>query len=176
MKDFVNSIIKNKAIMAVLSILLGIILIVRQGAAVADLVRILGVLLLIAAVVNLITWLAEKKEERSNASLAGVIVCAIFGLIFTTTPGWLVALFPVLMGLAIIISSIVNITGLLQSGVRFGLFTPSLVMSIISLILGIVVLFHPGATANIIIALVGITFLANGIADLMMIFVFRSRQ
>lgn len=174
MRDFFNSILKNKAVMAVLSVIIGILLIVRQGAAVADLIRILGVLLLIAAVVNLITWLSTPKEVRGTAGIAGVVLCVLVGLLFVAAPGWLVSLFPFVMGLAMIISSIMNISGILSSPLRAGLFGPSLGFSILSLVLGILVVLHPGFVANVLIAFVGITLLANGIADLLVIFVIRN--
>lgn len=168
MNDFIQKTIKNKTIMAVLSIILGVYLILRRAAAVTDIIHVIGILILIAGIINLITWFANK-EDRNSASLAMAVLCAIVGLIFMAAPRWLVGIFPVVVGLVLIVNSVSNITGLARSDSIGAAHSTSLLMAVLSLILGIVLLFHPAAIANIIIAVAGVTFLINGISDLMLV-------
>lgn len=148
--------------MAVLSILVGLFLIIRQGSAIADVVRIIGWLILIAGIVTFFTWLKDKN----TAEITTTIICIICGIIFISSPGWLINFFPILVGLLLIINSISNITALSKSGQKSN---ASLISAVLSLILGVLILFHPGALVNVITLLMGITLLINGISDLMLV-------
>lgn len=169
MREFLQKMVRNKLIMAVISIIFGIVLIAGKGSAVAAIIRVLGVLLLIGGVVYLITYLAGKVNKGNPSTLASAILFILVALIFIAAPHWLIDLFPILMGLVLIISSIFNISAALSAPVHTGLFTGSLVLSILSLILGFVAVLHPAAMANVLIAFIGVTYLINGVSDLIAI-------
>lgn len=169
MKEFFQKMLRNKIIMAVISIIFGIILIVYQGGAVATILRILGVLVLVGAVIGLISYFANGANKDNPSVLASAILGFIFGIILVTAPGWLIAIFPIVMGLVLIINSIYNISALLSAPIKTGMFGFGLILSILSLILGIMAITRPGAVANAIILFIGITYLINGLTDLIAI-------
>ena len=118
---------------------------------------------------------AVKRESREPGILASAVVCLIIGFIFVASPRVIVDLFPVLMGLVLIVSSAANIAGLLGSVFRNSFWTASLVFAILSLVLGVVVLLHPSAVADLLLVIAGFTFVVNGFTDLMMLSAFRSQ-
>lgn len=169
MRDFFQSMLHNKVIMACVSIVFGTFLIVGRGSAVADIIRILGIFLLVAAVTCFITYFFGSQSKGNPSTLATAILCTLVSLVFIYAPGWLIDLFPIVMGLALIVNSIFNISGLVSSPIRTGMFTASMVLSCITLVLGFVAVLHPSAVADVLIVLIGITYLLNGIDDLLAI-------
>lgn len=169
MADFFRKIIRNQLVSAIVSIIFGIVLIAYRGNAVATIIRILGYLLFVGAVVYIIAYFVGKDGIRNPSQLASGILCALFGIICVATPGWLVSLFPVVLGIVLIISSIFNLSVLLSSPFHTGIGGLSLVLSILTLIFGILAIVDPWGTANILILFIGLTYLINGIGDLVAI-------
>lgn len=169
MKDFFQQLVRNKVITAAVSIVFGIILIVGQGSAVAQLVRILGFLLLTGAAVGLITYFVGKENRRDPTTLTLSILGILASLVFIYSPWWLVDIFPVVMGVVLIINSVANISGLVSAPAKAKTFPAAMVLSILTLVLGFVAVFHPSSMANAIILYIGIVYLCNGISDLVML-------
>lgn len=169
MRDFFQSMLHNKVIMACVSIVFGVFLIMGRGNAVAQIIRILGFFLLVGGVVCLLTYFFGKENRGNPSTLASAILYLLASVFFICTPSWLIDLFPIVMGIALIVNSIFNISGLMSSPIRTGMFTASMVFSVITLVLGFVAALHPSAVANFLIVLIGITYLLNGIGDLLAI-------
>ena len=89
-----KKLIKNKILLAVISIILGVILIVRQRSAIDSLVWVFGIILLISAAAFLILFIGRKDKHASALILA--IICFIIGLLFVVKPGLIVNIFPIL--------------------------------------------------------------------------------
>ncbi len=174
MKEWFRKLLDSKIVMAVVSIVFGTVLIAERGAAVAFIVKLFGWVMVAAAVVQVIRY-AVKRESREPGILASAVVCLIIGFIFVASPRVIVDLFPVLMGLVLIVSSAANIAGLLGSVFRNSFWTASLIFAIFSLVLGVVVLLHPSAVADLLLVIAGFTFVVNGFTDLMMLSAFRSQ-
>ena len=158
--------IRNKILLAVLSIILGVILIVRQKAAIDSLVYLVGIILLIAAVVFLIYFFMQKEKQPAQLILA--ILSLILGLLFAIKPGLIVDIFPVLMGIILILSGLADlghsITAPKGTGGRIFL----ILFSILVILVGVLCLFRPGAIANALALFLGICLLYNGIFDLIL--------
>lgn len=169
MKDFFQNMLHNKVIMACVSIVFGIFLIMGRGGAVADIIRVLGIFLMVGAVVCLISYLFGRQNKGNPSTLAWAILCVLVSLVFIYAPGWLIDLFPIVMGLALIVNSVFNIAGLVSSPVRTGMFTASMVLSCLTLVLGFVAVLHPSAVADALIVIIGITYLLNGLGDILAI-------
>jgi uncharacterized membrane protein HdeD (DUF308 family) len=175
MQDFFRKVVRNKIIMAVMSILFGILLIMAQSQAVEFIVRFAGWILLIAAAVFCIMYFTGG-EVRDPGRLVSAAITLLFGIILVNTPQIIVNFFPVLLGIVLIISSITNIAGLLSSLIRGPFWITSLMLAFVSLVLGVVVLMNPTAFADFIILFTGFTFIVNGITDLLLISVFRNTE
>lgn len=176
MMDFIMRSLKNKTVLSLLSIVFGVYLIVKQSDGVTSLLKAMGYLILAAAIIGLIIWFLSNKYDRTDVSLILALLGIIVGVMFVFTPRWLINFYPVVMGLILIINSITNIASLRQIVTYDSYYKTSMAMSIISLIFGIVVLTHPTAVANVLIVIMGITYLINGIADLSVIHIFKNLE
>lgn len=172
MENFFRSMARNQLIVAVVSLVFGIVLVVWQTGAVAGIIRVLGVLLLVAAVCTFVTYFVGR-DKRNPSTLATAILELLVALLLAISPGWLIALFPVLMGLVLVISGIFNISVLVSAPVKSGLFPVGMVVSILTLALGLVAVVQPMAVADVLTVLIGIAFVVNGVTDLVAVAVMR---
>lgn len=161
--------VHNKLIMAVISLILGILFIAFRGSAVESIIRIIGFILLASAAVYVITYFCGKENKGNPSTMATAILCVLFGIICVITPAWLVALFPVVMGIILIINSIFNISAFFSVRTKDRKAGVSVVLSVLTLIFGIIALAHPAAMANFLIVFIGTTMLFNGVGDLVTI-------
>ena len=160
--------LKSKILLAVISIVLGVILIVRQKAAVDSLVRILGIVLLITAVVFLILFLAKK--EKNPVHLIISIAALIIGLLFTIRPDMIVSIFPIIMGIILIISGLFDLWQVISApkGTGAGNRVFLILFSILVILIGALCLFQPTFIVNFIVLFIGICLLFNGVFDLIL--------
>lgn len=161
--------IKNKLVLAIISIVLGVILIIRQRSAIDSLVKIVGILLLLAALVFLILFLAKKEKQPSQLILA--IVSFIIGLFFAVRPGLIVNIFPIVMGIILIISGLFDLWHSITAPPGTGGQAFLILISAIVILVGVLALFRPGAVANAIALFLGLCLLFNGIFDLILMIV-----
>lgn len=164
-----RDLVKNKIVIAIAGIIFGFILIIHAAAAVDALVRILGWILLVSAAAYLAKYFAQKEERETSLMVLGIIL-AVTGIFFVIRPDAIVNLFPLIMGIDLIIagiSDLVNAVSLDKAGVQGA--KAFIVMSAVVTILGIIVLLHPGAVADMIVTVMGISLLINGTLDLIML-------
>ncbi len=153
--------IRNKTILAIASIVLGIWLIVSRSAALTLVIRILGYGLLGTAAAYLISYFMGGRQEE--VQLGYGVLAAVAGLLVIWLAPAVVRLFPILAGLALILNGGVDLWHLLEEDKSF---RPELVMPTVTVLLGLLVVFHPGAIAGFVVMLAGIAFVVNGLADL----------
>lgn len=166
MENFFRSMARNKLIVAIVSLVFGLVLIIWQTGAVAGIIRVLGILVLVASVCTFVSYFAGR-DKRNPPTLATAILELLVALLLVFAPGWLIALFPVLMGLVLVVSSIFNISALVSAPVKTGMFPLGMVVSVITLVLGLVAIAQPMAMADVLTVIIGIAFLVNGITDLL---------
>ena len=129
----------------------------------------LGALLLLGGAAQIWRFFARKDEGRffPRLSLACGAICLAAGLFLFLQPEAAVSLFPILFGLFVVLDSISrfeNAMALRQAGYgRWGWF---LALSLLSVGLGLFMIFNPFATAAAMVAAVGVILLVEGIFNL----------
>ena len=88
------------------------------------------------------------------------------GALLVLLSGFFLRAFPILAGCLMILSSAAGLYQMMNS-----IYTPwySKALSVLVLLLGILILIHPGAIANAIVFCIGAAFMVNGISGLIMI-------
>lgn len=166
MSEFFQKMVTSKLVMGIVSLLFGIVLVVWQAGAVAEIIRILGVLLLVGSVVLLLTYFFGRENKGNPSALASAILGLLVGIVFAYTPEWLVAFFPFVMGIVLLVSSVFNLSMFISSPVRTAAFPAGLLLSVLTLLLGIVAIAQPMEVADFLVAMIGVAFLAAGVIDL----------
>lgn len=169
MKFELNTMLKNKLIPAILSIALGIVMIIARRAALDLLVKIIGGMIAAGGVAFFVAWFFRPAgEEGRNTSmiLGPAVIMIAVGLLMIFFAKTVVDIFPVLMGIVLILNGIGHLTAAGMNGddrLLLGL------LGIVTIALGILLVARPGFMANAVVIWIGAFFVVNGIFDLFMI-------
>ncbi len=154
--------LKNKTIMSIAGIVIGVILMIWRGTVVEQMIRVVGYVLLAAAAVYLVMYYQGKKQNEVQLWYAAISGGA--GLLLVLLSGVLLRFFPVMAGILLIINGSVSIS---QTYNNHEVPLYSKLLSVLLIALGILILIHPGAIANAIVFCIGAASAINGVCGLL---------
>ena len=133
---------------------------------VAVILIIFGVYLVVQDVIYKKFWLLF------DFTLMGII-CLVLGIVLLMYPDILTTLIPIFLGIWFIVSGIMKfrLTSLL--GADDGIFITSFIMSILSVICGILFIISPLSGATIIISFIGILLFVYSLSDIVNMIIFK---
>ena len=164
-----NTVWKSSIGTSILLMVLGILLIFQSEATITAISYIIGAILVAAGVLALIRFIKNSKDAMTtlNLDILYGIVTIILGILVITNPHAIASILPIILGIAIIISSASKLQyAFLLKNDQNELWKTTMVISIISTICGVVLLFNPFAGAVLIMKIVGIFILVYSILDL----------
>ena len=163
----VKQLLNSKLVPAVLSIILGIIIVIARRSAVDLLVKIVGGVVIAAAVGFIVIYLTRPDKEAGNLKmvLISAAVAALIGILIITFAESVVNVFPILMGLYLILNGLSHLTA--------GYADPenrviAVIMGVLVIALGLLIVVQPSFLVNTIMIFIGAAFIVNGISDLLM--------
>lgn len=160
----IRRIIRNKTILAVLSVAAGIFLIIARRSALDLIVRILGYGLIAAAAGYVLSYFFGPDKDQTKLGYA--LISGIGGLLVVILAEAIVNVFPTVIGLGLLINAIGNLSQSFadpESGIG-GKLLPCLVA-----VAGLLIMIHPGVLVNSVVIVAGVTLIINGLSDLNMI-------
>lgn len=149
-------------------IVLSIFLIIKPDTFISIIMIILGVVSLISGIIQIVLYFKSSKEVKAfSVKLILGLVSIIFGLILIFSPKLILGFIVYIIGLWIILQSIIKF----QIAINLKQFVNSswkimLILSIITLILGIILLFNPFGSLQNFISIYGIFLLISEIINL----------
>lgn len=171
LRKTLGRILMNKLVAAIASIVFGVILLIWTGSALDVIVRIFGIILILSGLFSVIMFLVRRDGlPLSTASFVGGVVLAVLGASIYFNPAWLVSIFPIVMGIVIVLSGVSDLGETITLGQNgIGKWWVSLLISIVIIGLGLLILFNPMKFADAIVKVIGIVLIINGISDLYVI-------
>ena len=163
MRETIENHMKNKTIMSVAGIVIGLILMIWRGQFVEQMIRVAGYVLLVAAAAYLILYFRDNRQEQ--AQLIYALASAGAGLLLILLCRALLHAFPVIVGVLMILSAAEMLLTSFNDKEK-PLYSKALAVLVI--VLGILVVIHPGRIANTLVFCVGAVLVVNGISGLMM--------
>ncbi|MFR1051769.1 MAG: HdeD family acid-resistance protein [Oscillospiraceae bacterium] len=162
---------KNSLLIAsVVYLILGLILLFFPGLTTSLFCTAVGALLLLYGAVTIISFFVHRDGGRGfslQAELILGVISAIVGIFFLTRPSVILSILPVILGLYILIDALVNLKrGLDLRACGYAGWTTTLILSLVSLILGAIILWNPFATQLLLVRVIGAAFLYQGGSDL----------
>ena len=112
-------------------------------------------------------------QKAAGSSIVGSIVLSVIqiviGILLLVKSDFFIAIFPYLAGAVIAIGAVISLVNAMKQKKQGNapLAVPTIILSVIALILGIVVIFHPGFVTNILMQLIGVAMLVDGVAVLL---------
>lgn len=159
---------RTRLITAAVYTALGAVLLLWPEGSLDLICRLFAIGLLASGVLGIILYLA-KRDETNAVFLAGGICLTILGVFIFFSHDWLIAIIPAVLGIVVLIDGIANLyetitirkNGIPGSGA-------SLAISIVTIALGVILLFNPMKTAAFFTRIVGLIVLFNGATDIWM--------
>lgn len=160
---------KKSFVMASLAyVILGLVLLLFPDLTTGLICTAVGLILLAYGVVAVISFFAGSNGGFSfQFELVVGVFAAIVGAIFLLKPHMILSILPTIFGLYILIDGLTNLKrGLDMRSYGYAGWTTTLVLSVVSLVLGAVILWNPFSTHLLLVRIIGASFLYEGIADL----------
>ena len=159
---------KNNVALSILMVLLGILLFIWPGKTLQLAARILGIALLVGAVVSVISWYREKGKGTANyMTLVVAILCLAAGLIVLIAPKGVISLLPRLVGVFVLVNGVINLIqalSLRKAGTSS--WTSSMVMAVLTLLLGAFMVFFAFSAMRVAVMVIGGVLVYNGVSNL----------
>lgn len=168
MREFLKNMKVSFLLASVLYIALGLVLLIWPGIVCLS----FGLLLLIYGIITIISFFVhDSRLGTFRFELILGIVAAAAGLLFLIKPEFFKSVIPVVLGIYIIIDALLNLKRSMElHSLQYGRWWVILVLSLVSVALGVLILFRPGMTADVLIMVIGGVFVYNGLSDLWSIF------
>lgn len=152
---------------ALLCLALGVALLMWPDSALLVLCYIIGAILAIYGAVNIILYFARHGLPALRFELIVGIISAAFGLFILLQPQRIVDFLYIVLGLIIIFDSLVSLKrAITLRSLEMKKWWIPLLLSILTLALGLLVIFNPGLFANLTLIVIGIILIYEALSDL----------
>ena len=163
----VKQLLNSKLVPAVLSMILGIVIVIARRSAVDLLVKIVGGIVIAAAIGFILVYLARPDKDAGNLTMVLVSAgaAALIGILIITFAESIVNIFPILMGVYLILNGLSHLTaGYADPENR----TIAVILGVLVIALGLLIVVQPSFLVNTIMIFIGAAFIVNGVSDLLM--------
>ena len=162
---------RSSIVMAVLTLLLGLLLVLAPNRSIRLLCTVLGAALLVTGLIYLFTWLAKRRDGFPAWFLIPGLILAALGLWLLTSPGSVIVLIQFSVAAGLIFHGVIDLQGavsLAQLGIPN--WWVDLVLAALTVVLGGVVLLYPFGTMEAMTMLIGASLVYDGASDLYLIY------
>lgn len=167
MQEYIKKYSKNSIVISILLILFAVLLMVKPSESINFIVTIFGVLIAIDGSFHIISYLKMSKELRMfNFELIQGILQILFGLFTVLKPDIISGLFPIVIGVWILMSSVVKFQlSFTLRDTEGSDWIMLMVLSIITFILGILMVINPLGSVITLTTIVGIVLFISEIIN-----------
>ena len=163
MKSIVTGMFKNKLVVGVLLLVLGVLLLLAPSEMMQTSIRIIGVVFAIGAAVGFAIYFLSSQEKRPIFTLILAILSALTTIVFVASPRLISGILPFFFGVLLLLSSAADLFASLQLPIGR---IPGMLLSFIGIILGVIVVCNPNALTDFITRLIGISLIFDGIVSI----------
>ena len=168
MSSLMKKIFKSSLITSIVLFILGLLLIIASETTIISISYIIGSVLVLLGVIGIINYVRKyNTEDKNELDFVYGIVTVILGLLIISNPKAIAAVIPFILGIGIVLSSAAKLNYAFQlKSSENDLWKSTLFISVLTTILGIVLIFNPFEGAVVITKLVGGIILAYSILDI----------
>ena len=167
MMDKLKSIKLDVTLAAVLSVVLGVLLVVWPGTVIAVLARVIAIILMGSGIVALIPRLLD--EIKSVTSIIVSLLITLIGLWMFLSPQAVASIIPIAIGVLLVVHGVQDLA-LAFEGRRTKAHNWSIpLMAILNIVLGILCICNAFGLVKIGMILIGIMLIYDGISDMFIV-------
>ena len=167
MSNLMNRFFKSSMITSIFLFVLGGLLLFKSEGTIVTISYVIGAILISLGVVAIIRYVLNGKEKSTELDILYGIVTIILGVIVISHPKALASIIPIVLGLCIVFSSSTKLQyafELKKDNNRLWVMT--MVVSIVSTLCGIILIFNPFQGAKLITQVVGIFIMIYAVLDI----------
>ncbi|MBR1559795.1 MAG: DUF308 domain-containing protein [Clostridia bacterium] len=154
--------------LSALMVVIGLVLVIWPGHVMTSALRILGIALLLGGGILIWSWYKGRERGESIVTLFEGGILAVIGLFVLGLPKLLVSIVPFAVGALVLINGIINLRQALdQRKHHYDRWFVSLVMAILTIVLGGLIMLNPFSTMEILVFAIGVVILYNGASNLL---------
>ena len=174
MEKIMKKFFRSSLITAILLIALGILLICQSEATIITISYVLGGVIIALGVLAAIKFFQNIKQHKGELDLVYGIISVVLGIIIIKNPEAIASIMPMVLGVCIIISSSSKLQYAFElKANNNNLWKTTMVISIISTVCGLVLLFNPYKAIAYFTKVVGIFIIIYAILDLVSTYTIR---
>lgn len=165
-------------ISAIITLVLGIVFLLRPIGALSTIARIVGTIVIISGLLDMFHSVTEKQNREFNigSMVVGVVKC-VFGVFIIVDAAQILSLFSIIFSILIIIFGVNGVTHALQ--LKYGNipgWQGNLVVFLVVLAAGIVLLFDPFGIISITARVMGAVLIVNAVNEMVTLYRLRKMQ
>lgn len=170
MKSILREQRRSSSLVAVITIVLGGLLVCWPDRSVKVLCLLLGAAILITGIVYILGWAARRKQGApSFFVLPGIILLAL-GLWLMSSPKEVVLLIQIIFGGVLVFHGVVDLQGAVAlMHLRWDRWWLDLMLAALTVGLGALILVNPFGTFTALVILIGLSLVFDGASDLFLI-------
>lgn len=175
MKVEIKKVIWPSLISSIFLLLLGLLLFFKSGATLIGISYLVGGVLIALGVIAIINFLRNSsKDIFVELNIVYGIVSIVAGIFLVTVPEFIGSIIPIVVGIAVIISSSFKIQqALVLKNLGSKYFAPFIIMAIMCLICGVVILFNPFTSAVVVTQIIGLFMIIYAVLDIINSFILK---
>lgn len=167
MNNLMNRFFKSSMITSIFLFVLGGLLLFKSEGTIVTISYVIGGILISLGVVAIIRYILNGKGKSSELDILYGIVTIILGTIIISNPKALASIIPIVLGICIVISSSTKLQYAFElKRDNNSLWIMTMVVSIVSTLCGIILIFNPFQGAKLITQVVGIFIMIYAILDI----------
>ena len=172
MEKLMKKFFRSSLLTSLFLIALGLLLIFQSNAVIYSISYIIGGILIALGVLAIIKIIQNtNNEQKSELDIVYGIVCVILGILVIKNPEAIASVIPIILGISIIISSATKLQYAFElKSNGNNLWKTTMVISIISTLCGIVLLFNPFKALTSFTQVVGIFIIIYAVLDMISTF------
>lgn len=172
MRDRLKNLSVSFVLLSVLYVLLGLVLLIWPATVMDVLCYLTGGILLLYGVISIVGFCREEMRTAGSflTLLLGIVAAAV-GAVLLFQPVLFQSILTVILGLYILIDGLLNLKRAMElRRMEHMGWTLYLILSLITVVLGLLVVFRPMLAGTALVRLIGISLLYSGVADLWTLF------
>lgn len=175
MKVEIKRVIWPSLLSSIFLLLLGLLLFFKSSETLVGISYLVGGVLIALGVIAIINFLRNgSKDIFVQLNIVYGIVSIVAGIFLVTVPEFIGSIIPIVVGIAVIISSSFKVQqALALKNLDNKYFLPSLIMAIICLVCGVVILFNPFTSAVVVTQIIGLFIIIYAVLDIVNSFILK---
>lgn len=167
MNSFLDIVKSNIIAQAVLSIIVGLLLMFWPGITIVTVLYLVGIIFAIMGISSLISYFKAPESARITGMLATGVFFCVLALIVFLFPQVIAGFFSVILGIILVICGAVNAVRAMELKSYGGnSWIASIILSVLIAIGGVVIIANPFQTTALMVFVLGLVIASNGIVDL----------